>query len=210
MFCMKCGTNNPDSGGFCMKCGAPLAGMAVTASGAAAGAAVATAPAAASTARRVGQQFVVPRQAVPALPPNCVKCGRPTQDTMNKTFWWHNPVLLLIVLISPIIYVIVALIVRKSCKLNVPVCEEHRSSYKTKRWVGGLMMLGSIPVPIAVGVLGNGSDNAVLAAIFLFFVLFIAGAIVFGLAGPIKPSNMDEQTATFKGAGESFLQLLPS
>ena len=208
MFCMKCGTNNPDSGAFCMKCGAPLAGQAMT--GAAAVAKVEAALAGPSTARRVGQQFVVPRLAVPPLPPNCVKCGRPTQDTMNKTFWWHNPVLLLIALISPLIYVIVALIVRKSCKMNVPICEEHRGSYKTKRLVGGLMMAGCIPVPIAVGVIGNGSDASVGIAVVLFFVLLVAGAIVFGLALPIKPANMDEQTATFKGANESFLQLLPS
>jgi hypothetical protein len=207
MFCMKCGTNNPDSGAFCTKCGAPLAGQVVTASGAAAGAAVA--PAAASAARRVGQQFVVPRAGAP-LPPNCVKCGRPTQEIWNKTFWWHNPVLYLIVLISPIIYVIVALIVRKSCKLSVPVCEEHRSSYKSKRWIGGILMLVSIPLWIGIAAAGNGSDNAMAAGVLVFFLAFFVGLIVFAVASIIKPSNMDEQTATFKGAGESFLQMLPS
>ena len=65
-------------------------------------------------------------------------------------------------------------------------------------------------LPHAVGVIGNGSDASVGIAFGLFFVLLIAGLIVFGLAGLIKPTNMDEQTATFKGAGESFLQLLPS
>lgn len=205
MFCMKCGTNNPDAGAFCTKCGAPLAGQVVTASGAAVGAA----PAAASTARRVGQQFVLPRVGG-LLPPNCVKCGRPTQDTLNKTFWWHHPALYILAFFWLIVYVIIAMIVRKSCKLNVPICEEHRSSYKTKRWVGGLMMLGCIPVPIAVGVIGNGSDASVGIAIGLFVVLLIAGAIVFSLALPLKPTNMDELTATFKGANESFLQLLPS
>jgi zinc ribbon protein len=205
MFCMKCGTNNPDASAYCMKCGAPMAGQVVTASGAGA----AAAPAATSTARRVGAQLVVPRAGV-SLPPNCIKCGKPSQSTLNKTFWWHNPVLFLIALISPIIYVIVALIVRKSCRLDVPLCEEHRDNYTVKRRVGGLTMIASLLVPVVVGVIGKGSDNAILAAILLFPVLLIAGAIVFGLAGPIKPTNMDEQTATFKGAGESFLQLLPS
>ena len=204
MFCMKCGTNNPDAGAYCMKCGAPLAGQAVAPSGA--GAAAAAAP---TQPRRVGQQFVVPRAGAP-LPSNCVKCGKPTQDTMNKTFWWHNPVLYLIVLISPIIYVIVALIVRKSCKLNVPICEEHRGSYKSKRWTGGLLMLASIPLWIAIGALGHGSDDAVGIGALVFGVTLLVGLIVFGVATIIKPTNMDEQTATFKGAGEGFLQLLPS
>ncbi|HYX71090.1 MAG TPA: zinc ribbon domain-containing protein [Terriglobales bacterium] len=203
MFCMKCGTNNPDGGAYCAKCGAPMAGQAVSASGAA------VAPAAITGARRVGQQFVVPRAGAP-LPPNCVKCGRPTQDTMNKTFGWHNPVLYLIVLISPIIYVIVALIVRKTCKLNVPVCEEHRSSYKTQRWGGGILMLISIPLWIAIAAVGNGSDNSMAIGAIVFFLTFFVGLIVFAVASLIKPTNMDEQTATFKGAGESFLQLLPS
>ncbi len=207
MFCMKCGTNNPDAGAYCAKCGAPLAGQIVTASGAA----VAAAPAAAApaTARRVGQQFVVPRLGSP-LPPNCVKCGRPTQEVMNKTFWWHNPVLYLIILISPVIYVIVALIVRKNCKLNVPICEEHRSSYQTKRRVGGILMLASIPLWIAIAAIGHGSDDAVGIGALVFVMTLVAGLIVFGVASLIKPSNMDEQTATFKGAGEAFLQVLPS
>jgi len=205
MFCMKCGSNNPDTGPFCMKCGAPLAGQSVSA----AGAAVAAAPAALAGARRVGAQFVVPRSGAP-LPPNCVKCGKPTQDTMNKTYWWHNPLIYLVVLISPVIYVIVALIVRKSCKLSVPVCEEHRSSYKTKRWVGGILMLASIPLWIAIAAIGNGSDDAMGIGVLVFFLAFFVGLIVFAVASIVKPSNMDEQTATFKGAGESFLQLLPS
>lgn len=203
MFCMKCGTNNPDAGAYCMKCGAPLAGQAqaMTAGGAA--------PAPAAGARRVGQQFVVPRAGVP-LPPNCVKCGKPTQDTLNKTFWWHNPVIYAIILVSPIIYIIVAMIVRKTCRLNVPVCEEHRSSYKSKRWVGGILMLASIPLWIAIAAAGNGSDDAVGIGALVFFLAFFVGLIVFAVASLIKPSNMDEQTATFKGADESFLQLLPS
>jgi len=205
MFCMKCGSNNPDTGPFCMKCGAPLAGQSVSA----AGAAVAAAPAALAGARRVGAQFVVPRAGAP-LPPNCVKCGRPTQETVNKTYWWHNPLIYLVVLISPVIYVIVALIVRKSCKLSVPVCEEHRSSYKTKRWVGGILMLISIPLWIAIAAIGNGSDDAMGIGVLVFFLAFFVGLIVFAVASIVKPSNMDEQTATFKGAGESFLQLLPS
>ena len=203
MFCMKCGTNNPDAGAYCMKCGAPLAGQVASAAGAA------VAPVGALTSRRVGEQFVVSRLS-PSLPPNCVKCGRPTRDNLNKTFYWHNPLIYLIILFNLLIYAIVALVVRKSCKLNVPVCDEHRSGYKTKRWVGGLLMLASIPVPIAVGVIGNGSDEAILIAVLLFLVLLVAGLVVFGVANPIKPTNMDEQTATFKGAGEGFLQMLPS
>ncbi|HUK86826.1 MAG TPA: hypothetical protein VLT85_04115, partial [Terriglobales bacterium] len=142
--------------------------------------------------------------------PNCVKCGRPTREVLDKTFWWHDPVLFVLILLGVMVYVIVALIARKSCTLNVPVCEEHRRSYQSRRRIGRNLMLASIPLWAVIWIAGNGSDEAVGLGALVFLLVFVVGLIVRRAAGPIKPANIDKQTATFRGASESFLQLLPS
>ena len=40
---------------------------------------------------------------------------------------WHHPALYLIVLAGVLIYVIVALIVRKTARVNIPLCPAHRA-----------------------------------------------------------------------------------
>lgn len=64
-----------------------------------------------------GNKFVVSHDSV--LPSCCVKCGNPPAEPwLRKTFSWHNPFLYLLI-ISPVINIIVALIAQKKIKLSV-------------------------------------------------------------------------------------------
>ena len=50
-----------------------------------------------------------------ALPPRCVKCGAPAEGPlMKRTYYWHDPILYILILAGILIYAIVALIVRKA------------------------------------------------------------------------------------------------
>src|SRR5262249_1176259 len=87
MYCMSCGTANPDQGSFSRTCGKP---MATPAGQAAAG----------LGAYRSGGRMVVPKGAV--LPGYCVKCGEPvTGEFYKKKFHWHSP-WIYILAVSPI------------------------------------------------------------------------------------------------------------
>lgn len=160
-----------------------------------------------TTARCVGRQFKVPRTDA-SLPPYCVRCGKPTGTTIDKTFWWYSPLLYLL-LIVPIFYIIAVLVLRKSCRLAVPVCDKHRSSYRMKRMIGGILMAVSVPLWVAFVSLGNDNEPLMLAGVLVFFVLMIGGAIVFNSAPLIRPASFDSSTAMFKGASERFLQHVP-
>lgn len=188
MFCVHCGASNAEGVKFCSSCGRPIGGDVV---------------------QRQGDLLVVARNA--ALPPNCVKCGQPaTGKPLKKTFYWHTGWLYLLVLLHVIIYIIVALIVRKRFDLAVPLCEEHRRRRRRFLWTGGLLLLGGFAGGILLGSLVGGDEG--LGWFFLVWIVFSIAGIVFLLTGGtvLRAKHIDNDAATFKGAGEGFLARLPA
>src|SRR5262249_25462800 len=146
-----------------------------------------------------------PGQAV-VLPPMCVGCGVATNGKfVKKTFAWHHPALY-VLLVSPLIYVIVALIVQKRMKVNVPLCPQHsqrRSMGVTLAWV--LPVIGIADV----FVLPQFHVDSGLAGI-VAVCLFLAGVILWAiLSNPIKPVSIDASRGEFKGFCEAFLRQIP-
>src|SRR5690242_18011661 len=95
-------------------------------------------------ATRRGKELLVPRSA--ALPACCIKCGQPAEKPWRKKFYWHTPWLALLVLLNLLIYIIVAVIVRKNMELNVPLCDRHHADRKRYNLLSILMIVGFIPV----------------------------------------------------------------
>jgi hypothetical protein len=158
---------------------------------------------------RQGQKLIVPvpppGQAA-VLPPLCVKCGAPANGKpVNKIFYWHHPGLY-VLLLSPIIYVIVALIVRKTIKVSVPLCLQHakrRSTAVTLAWVLPLAGIADIFVLNQLNV-----DGGVTALITI--VLILAGIVIWAVvANPMVPRFIDQSRAEFTGCCETFLQQFP-
>lgn len=156
---------------------------------------------------RKNKLLVVPRGA--ALPPMCVKCGQPALSRLlKKKYYWHSPWLLLLILIGILIYAIVAIIVRKSFELSVPLCEEHWQRRRRALWTGAGLLVGSIVVPIFLtGLVPDGYGG--WWALFLF-AAGVTGIVYLALAPPLSPNYIDDREARFKGAGEAFLSQLPS
>ena len=149
-----------------------------------------------------GKRFVLPPGAV--LPARCVKCANsPSDPWLNVTFSWHHPALYILA-ISPIIYIIVALIVRKQVKVAVPLCEVHRAIRQKRLWIGALCLLGCIPLPMILGTYVR-DDSIVGIAILLGIVMFLVGAILLSTAAPLRATFISRDSAEFSGAAEPFL-----
>jgi len=206
MYCIACGAQNGDQDKFCNRCGKPL----VTSAAAAAAVVVSpSVPAAPSAAYRSGNRLVVPKGA--PLPGYCVKCAQPAAgEPIKKIFFWHNPWIFLVALISPIIYIIVAVIVRKRAELMIPVCDEHRQRRKNMIIATWILVLGFIPAGILVGSLISDSDTAGGVGILTSTVLLIAAFVTGAKAATLRPREITDSSATFSGVGEQFLALLPS
>ena len=205
MYCIACGAQNSDQDKFCARCGKPL----VTGADSPVAAAAPAVPAMPAAAYRQGNRLVVPKGA--ALPSYCVKCGQAVSgEPFQKTFFWHNPWLFLLVLVNLLVYAIVAMIIRKRFDLAVPLCPEHRQRRRTLIIAAWVLGLGFIPGGILVGSLISDTNTAVALGFLTSFLLLIAAFVAGGMSAVLRPREITDFSATFSGACEQFLALLPS
>ena len=154
---------------------------------------------------REGKQLVIIQGA--ELPDACVLCGGHTNGRrLTRSYSWHNP-WIFIILLSPLIYIIVALIVRKSIKLSVPICEAH---LKRRAWmiaVAWLTFVGGIVAGVVLGQDKRYVDIGFAVGLFGF-----VGALIIGLIGSrlMTPKFIDKRIAKFGGVSENYLSGLPS
>jgi hypothetical protein len=147
--------------------------------------------------------FLVARDGAP-FPDRCVRCNQSAQGfRLKKTFYWHPPSWYLLILVSILVYAIVAMVVRKKASFQLALCPQHRSRRRLLVGLGlGLPLLG-----LAI-VLLTGGDPASLWALFLGVLV---GAIV-GIVGAqiLTPKKIEDGYAYLKGAHPRFLATLPA
>jgi len=149
--------------------------------------------------QRVGKDLIVWKGA--SLPPYCVKCGMVShQQPVLRKFYWHNPLLYLIVLAGVLIYAIVALIVRKRFDLGVPLCDSHFRLRRIWMSVSAGLMLIAFPA-LFIGIANDYPGTGVLVCL----VTLLGGAITWSSVAPIlRPTKITDEMAVFRGAHESF------
>lgn len=164
------------------------------------------APAIPAVAQRVGKILYLPR--FTSLPPNCVKCGQPAEKPLRKKFYWHVPWLYIMILFPGLlIYAIVALIVRKSIELDVPLCDFHHGERKRYHLIGGALLLGAIPGGMFLHLAAGVPEGA---AWLIGVLAFFGGLVFLGIAGRVmSPRKIDDTHAEFGGVSPEFLKLLP-
>jgi hypothetical protein len=159
---------------------------------------------------RRGSKLIVPvppSGQVAVLPPPCIRCGAPADGKpVEKTLYWHNPAVYLAILAGVLIYVILALVLRKGIRVRVPLCAEHakrRSIGITLAWV-----LPLVGIADAVILPQTNVDGGVVALITI--VLILTGLVIWAIvANPIRPTLINEFQGEFTGFCPAYLQLVP-
>jgi hypothetical protein len=139
------------------------------------------------------------------LPDNCIKCGAPANGThLRKRLSWHHPALALLVLLNVLIYLIVALIVRKTVKMDIPLCEEHLRKHRTAVLVTWLVFLFAIGFfVLAIAAESGGSA-------FFGLILLLASAILaIFWAKIVNVRKIDDHYIWLTRLDDSFLSLFP-
>lgn len=159
---------------------------------------------------RQGSQLILPNSGpaqAAVLPPFCVRCNAPSNGKpITKTLYWHHPALYLLILAGALVYVIVALIIRKTMKVQVPLCAHHAQRRGTAVMLSWLMPLIGIADVIVLPTIGVNTGFAVL----LMFALVLAGLITWAIvATPIRPKLIDQYRGIFTGFCAEFLQRFP-
>lgn len=138
------------------------------------------------------------------LPGRCVKCNAPGHARLKKTYYWHSAWWLLLVLFNLLIYAIVAMIVRKNCRLEASLCEHH--ARRRSRLIGAAFAcLGAFVLALFFGIAHDSGPLLALAGAAAL------GAIVVGMIASrtLYPKRIGERYARFGGAGNAFLGGLP-
>jgi hypothetical protein len=138
------------------------------------------------------------------LRPQCIKCGVPADGKpVERTYYWHHPALYLLFLVSPLIYVIVALVVRKGMRVKVSLCMLH--AQKRSIWVTLAWVLPVVGIADAFILPQLNVDGGIVALITV--VLILAGLVIWAVVGsPIRPKSIDQYRGVFTGFCENFLQ----
>lgn len=145
------------------------------------------------------------------LPNRCVKTNGSADYWLQRKLSWHHPALILTIFAGALIYIIIALIARKTATIHIGLSEaalQRRRMAMICGWLGGLSSLG---------IMGAGIASFSSAQPELFIGLFVGG-IVFGLVsivwagnvvGCVSPKKIDKQYVWIRGVHPEFLDELP-
>ncbi len=143
------------------------------------------------------------------FPDRCVKCNRPAEGyRLRRNLSWHNPVLY-VALLSPLIYIILALCLRKTARLDIGLCRRHRQKRARTIWIAWLTSLASLGLMIVGGFL---ADTRPGPGVFVFLIpIGLAGMLVgmiYGViaAPPVKATKINDRCAWLSGVGRTFLE----
>ncbi|MFO0724112.1 MAG: hypothetical protein U1E65_10040 [Myxococcota bacterium] len=138
------------------------------------------------------------------LPERCVKCNARMDRKVKRSLYYHHWAIYLLLLFNPLIYLVVALIVRKSARVEVPLCAQHAGRARLGMWLGALCLLTLFG---GFGVAASVDAPALIALVFVAFFAQLVAAII--LANVLRPVRIDKDFVEARGCGEAFLVTLP-
>ena len=138
------------------------------------------------------------------LPQRCIKCNAPSAENLKRKLQWHHPALYLLVLVSILVYIIVAFVVRKSATVNVGLCQEHLSS-RRQSIVITLLLVG-IAMLSSVAAVQFEAPLLFLVALGLVLAAAVYGTMTIRVVAPTK---IDDHYVWIKGVNADYLQEFP-
>lgn len=213
--CRACGVTVPEASQFCRNCGTSLVPAAwdhVPGNPQSVGgwpayggpaAAEAAAPWMTQSLWRQKKMLVMHKSA--ALPDRCVKCNDPANGRkLTKKYMWHHPAWYLTAVAGLLIYVIVALVVRKQVTLNLGLCDRHYSGRRrgiALSWLLAALGVGGIVLGVSqrVGLFALGG-------IGLIFIAAVFGSLV---SSVIAIKKVDDYYVWLRRIDGDYLAMFP-
>ena len=152
---------------------------------------------------RSGKFLVMRKDA--QLPDRCIKTNQPANGKRFKSeLYWHEPWIYLLCLIGVLIYLIVALILRKKAIVHFGVTEAVLQ--KRTKVIWGSTILGG------VGLIPMFMASAIQSVSLVFLGLgFLLGSLIWVSisATLIRAERIEEDYVWIRGASKEYLALLP-
>ena len=154
------------------------------------------------SAWREGKRVVTHDQV--ALPSRCLKCNRPVDGApMKRKLYWHYPLFYLVLFISPIIYIILAIIVRRRASIDVYICAEH--ARRRRNFIIAAWSITAVGIVTIVG--GIAAQMGWVAGLGFLLIVVAIGVGLFG-ASICRATRIKDKTVWLSGASREFLESL--
>jgi hypothetical protein len=142
------------------------------------------------------------------LPDICLKSNQPATRRLRRTMYWHQPWFYIIFLISPLIYIIVAMIVQKNATIQIGLTDDWYSRRQRRMLVSWLTFL-ACGAMLFVGIANAESADWAPLLILLGIVGGLAAAIT-GLiiCRLVTPERITDEYVWVKGVHPEFLNRL--
>ena len=152
---------------------------------------------------RSGKTLVMSREA--QVPARCVHCNTTANlRRVQRRLYWHHPAIYVTLIAGLLVYVILALVVRKTATFEVSICQADVVRRRGKVALAWFLLLA---MPVSLGVLGAYKvENALW---LLPVVLFIAAVVASRLSRPVYARKIDEKAVWVGGVCPEFLKDLP-
>jgi hypothetical protein len=144
------------------------------------------------------------------LPDICLKSNQPATRRLKRTMYWHNPLIYIILLISPLIYIIVALIMQKTATINIGLTEEWFARRRRRMlFAWSTVLLGAALFAGGIALANNDADQAGVILVIAGLLIPLAG-LIFGLVACrlVTPQRITDQYVFIKGVHRDFLNRL--
>lgn len=138
------------------------------------------------------------------LPNRCIKCNEPTGERLKRKLSWHHPAIYLTILASILVYVVIAMVLRKSATINIGFCEDHlaqRHRHLMVTWALGIAGVLSFPLGAALE-----DVNTIVIGILLLGATAIYGIVTLRV---VVPTKIDDHFVWLKGVSAEYLQEFP-
>jgi hypothetical protein len=158
---------------------------------------------------RQGQLLVMDKYA--QLPGRCVKSNEPSTKRLKRNLYWHHPAVYLAIFAHLLIYIILALILRKTATIHIGLSDR----WFTKRRRTILIAWGLVLLSIGLFVFGimnvDKTNDALPVWMILGGLCLFLGGLLYGLIASrmVVAKRIDDRYVWLKGVHPDFLADLP-
>jgi hypothetical protein len=156
---------------------------------------------------RQGNLLVMHKMA--PLPDICLKSNQPAQRRLKRSMHWHHPAIYIAVLISPLIYIILALCLQKTATIHIGLSDEWYVRRQMRMLIAwGTVLIGAILFGLAM-LIGDQAEGVAVALGMSAFLLPLGG-LIYGLIACrlVTPQRITDQYVFIKGVHPDFLNRL--
>jgi hypothetical protein len=145
------------------------------------------------------------------LPNVCLKSNQPATGRLKRSLSWHHPAIYLLILLHLLIYIVVALIVRKTATIQIGLSDEWFARRRRRMLTAWALIFLSIGLFIGGAFHIDGANGEVWPALLMIFsIVLLLGAAIYGLVScrMVWPQRMTGDYIWLKGVNAEFLNRL--